>query len=63
MLNPELAVAAAKNYRILRNEGITIRKTIYLVIGTFCILSAFFTLCCAALASSPHSANLPTRRN
>jgi predicted nucleic acid-binding protein len=37
MLNPELAVAAAKNHRILRSEGITIRKTIDLVIGTFCI--------------------------
>ena len=37
MLNPELAIAAAKNYRVLRGEGITIRKTIDLVIGTFCI--------------------------
>jgi predicted nucleic acid-binding protein len=37
MLNPDLAVAAAKNYRALRNEGITIRKTIDLIIGTFCI--------------------------
>jgi predicted nucleic acid-binding protein len=37
MLNPDLAVAAAKNYRALRSEGVTIRKTIDLVIGTFCI--------------------------
>jgi predicted nucleic acid-binding protein len=37
MLNPELAIAAAKNYRLLRSEGITIRKTIDLIIGTFCI--------------------------
>jgi predicted nucleic acid-binding protein len=37
MLNPDLAIAAAKNYRTLRSEGITIRKTIDLVIGTFCI--------------------------
>jgi predicted nucleic acid-binding protein len=37
MLNPELAIAAAKNYRRLRGEGITIRKTIDLIIGTFCI--------------------------
>jgi predicted nucleic acid-binding protein len=37
MLNPELAVTAAKNYRTLRGEGITIRKTIGLIIGTFCI--------------------------
>jgi len=32
-----LAIAAAKNYRLLRSEGITIRKTIDLIIGTFCI--------------------------
>jgi predicted nucleic acid-binding protein len=37
MFSPELAVVAAKNYRILRGEGITIRKTIDLLIGTFCI--------------------------
>jgi predicted nucleic acid-binding protein len=37
MLNPELAIVAAKNYRVLRSEGITIRKTIDVVIGTFCI--------------------------
>jgi predicted nucleic acid-binding protein len=37
MLNPELAIAAAKNYRLLRSEGITIHKTIDLIIGTFCI--------------------------
>lgn len=38
MLNPDLAVAAAKNYRVLRGEGVTIRKTIDLIIGTFCIV-------------------------
>jgi predicted nucleic acid-binding protein len=37
MLNPELAIAAAKNYNLLRSEGITISKTIDLIIGTFCI--------------------------
>lgn len=37
MLNPELAVAAARNYRALRAEGFTIRKTVDLIIGTFCI--------------------------
>jgi predicted nucleic acid-binding protein len=35
--NPELAVKAATNYRFLRTRGITIRKTIDLIIGTFCI--------------------------
>ena len=35
--NPDLAVRAATNYRLLRRQGITIRKTIDLIIGTFCI--------------------------
>jgi predicted nucleic acid-binding protein len=34
--NPELAIKAAANYRLLRRRGITIRKTI-VIIGTFCI--------------------------
>lgn len=33
----ELAVAAARNFRTLRARGITIRKTIDLLIGTWCI--------------------------
>ena len=37
LIDPELAVKAAANYRLLRSRGITIRKTIDLVIGTFCI--------------------------
>lgn len=37
LLDPGLAVKAAANYRFLRRRGITIRKTIDLVIGTFCI--------------------------
>jgi predicted nucleic acid-binding protein len=37
LLDPELAVRAAANYRFLRRQGITIRKTIDLVIGTFCL--------------------------
>lgn len=37
MLNPELAVRAAANYRHLRALGVTVRKTIDLIIGTFCI--------------------------
>ncbi|QYU67510.1 PIN domain nuclease [Leptolyngbya sp. 15MV] len=32
-----VAVAAARNYRSLRARGITIRKTIDLLIGTFCM--------------------------
>jgi predicted nucleic acid-binding protein len=34
---PDLAIAAAANYRFLRIRGITVRKTIDLIIGTFCI--------------------------
>jgi predicted nucleic acid-binding protein len=35
--DPDLAVIAAANYRLLRRQGITIRKTIDVIIGTFCI--------------------------
>jgi predicted nucleic acid-binding protein len=38
MLNPELAMVAARNYRTLRSDGITIRKTIDLIIATYCIV-------------------------
>ena len=34
MLDPDLAVIAATHYRTLRSLGVTIRKTIDLVIGT-----------------------------
>jgi predicted nucleic acid-binding protein len=37
LLDPDLAVKAAANYRFLRRRGITIRKTIDVIIGTFCI--------------------------
>lgn len=37
MLNPDLAVEAATNYRHLRGLGITIRKLPDLIIGTYCI--------------------------
>ena len=39
MLNDHLAVQAAKNHRVLRAVGITMRGTIDLLIGTFCIES------------------------
>jgi predicted nucleic acid-binding protein len=37
MIGPEIAVAAARNYRRLRARGITVRKTIDTLIATFCI--------------------------
>lgn len=39
----DIAVASARNYRLLRSRGITVRKTIDCVIATFCI-SAGHTL-------------------
>ena len=33
----ELAIDAARNYRSLKNEGRTVRKTVDLLIATFCI--------------------------
>ena len=39
MLDPELAVQSARNYRTLRSQGITIRKTIDCLIATYCIES------------------------
>ena len=37
LLDADLAVKAAAYYRALRARGITIRKTVDLIIGTFCI--------------------------
>ena len=36
MLDEAIAVEAARNYRVLRARGVTVRKTIDLIIGTFC---------------------------
>ena len=37
MAGETIAVAAARNFRSLRKKGVTIRKTIDLLIGTWCI--------------------------
>jgi predicted nucleic acid-binding protein len=37
LLGADLAARAARNYRTLRDLGVTIRKTADLIIGTFCI--------------------------
>jgi predicted nucleic acid-binding protein len=37
LCTPDVAVAAAANYRLLRRRGVTIRTTIDMIIGTFCI--------------------------
>ncbi len=40
----DLAVQSARNYRILRKSGITVRKTIDVLIGTFCIMEGMILL-------------------
>jgi predicted nucleic acid-binding protein len=37
LLDADLAPRAARNYRTLRELGVTIRKTADIIIGTFCI--------------------------
>jgi len=37
MVGQELALKSAENYRLLRKKGVTVRKTIDVMIGTFCI--------------------------
>lgn len=37
MLGYDLAIRTAENYRALRVRGVTVRKTIDMIIGTFCI--------------------------
>lgn len=32
-----IALKSAENYRLLRKQGITVRKTVDVIIGTFCI--------------------------
>ena len=39
MVGKEVALEAASNHRRLRSRGITVRKTIDVLIGTFCILN------------------------
>jgi predicted nucleic acid-binding protein len=37
MVNPELALKSARNYRKLRRKGVAVRKTIDSLIAAFCI--------------------------
>ncbi|MHB8792790.1 MAG: type II toxin-antitoxin system VapC family toxin [Thermoleophilia bacterium] len=37
MVGQELAIKSAMNYRFLRKKGVTVRKTIDVMIGTYCI--------------------------
>ena len=38
MVGYQVAVQSAQNYRILRKQGVTVRKTIDVIIGTYCIM-------------------------
>ena len=44
LVNPEIAIQAARNFRTLRAMGITVRKTIDTLIATRCIQSGFILL-------------------
>jgi predicted nucleic acid-binding protein len=37
MLGTRMAIKSAENYRALRKKGITVRKTVDVIIATFCI--------------------------
>ena len=37
MLGRDLAILSAQNYRTLRRKGVTVRKSLDVIIGTFCI--------------------------
>jgi predicted nucleic acid-binding protein len=41
-----LALESAVNYRFLRRKGVTVRKTIDIIIGTFCIHNQILLLHC-----------------
>jgi predicted nucleic acid-binding protein len=44
LFDVEMVAVCAENYRILRSRGITIRKTIDVIIGTFCIVNDHYLL-------------------
>ena len=44
MVGQNMEIKSATNYRLLRKKGVTIRKTIDVMIGTFCIYYHFSLL-------------------
>jgi predicted nucleic acid-binding protein len=40
----EVAIAAADHYRSLRAKGVTVRKTVDMIIGTYCLLGGHVLL-------------------
>lgn len=46
LLNTSVAIQSADNFRLLRKRGITVRKTIDVIIATFCIENKYSLLHC-----------------
>ena len=46
LLGKDIAIKSAENFRKLRKRGITVRKTIDVIIATFCIENGFALLHC-----------------
>lgn len=46
MLGRDIALAGAAYYRMLRGKGVTVRKTIDVLIATFCIKNEYVLLHC-----------------
>jgi predicted nucleic acid-binding protein len=46
MLGCEIAIKSADNFRALRKQGLTIRKTVDVIIATFCIENGHSLLFC-----------------
>ncbi len=46
MVGQSIALECAMNYRYLRKKGVTVRKTIDVIIGTFCIYNQITLLQC-----------------
>ncbi len=44
MLGKEMAIKSAENHRSLRKKGVTVRKTIDVIIATFCIANGLALL-------------------
>ncbi|MBF0383820.1 MAG: PIN domain nuclease [Magnetococcales bacterium] len=40
MAGKDIAIRSDENYRLLRSKGVTVRKTIDVMIGTFCIMNS-----------------------
>ncbi len=38
IVGAEMALSAAANYRMLRRQGVTVRKTVDVIIASFCVL-------------------------